>query len=308
MYTFLRDECQLRVDVMEGILFNTVLNSTRRTFCKHLSAAAATTFFLGANTLSAHADSDRDAKFRHSLGAGINVLLVHGAWVDASSWIGVIPLLQTQGYHVLAVQNPLSSLEDDMHVTRQALASLSGPTILVGHSYGGAVITNVGTGASNLHSLVYIAAVAPEEGESVMGISNQFPTTPIAAHVVPSYRQGYNWVDPAFFPPDFVQDIPVAKARALAVVQKPITPECFMAKSGPPAWKTVPSWYLVSGNDRVINVDSERFMAKRIGATTRQIASSHASPVSHPQAVFEIIVAASQGAPAVRQGTHAGLH
>jgi pimeloyl-ACP methyl ester carboxylesterase len=275
---------------------NTGFTSTRRTFCKHLGAAAATTFFVGAHTLSAHADSHRDATFGHAAGAGINVLLVHGAFVDASSWIGVIPLLQAQGYNVLAVQNALTSFEEDVQVIRQALASFSGPTILVGHSYGGAVITNAGTGASNLHSLVYIAAVAPDEGESVMGIAKRFPTPPLTAHIVPSYRQGYNWVDPAFFPQDFVQDIAVAQACALAVVQKPITPECFTAKSGPPAWKKVPSWYLVSGNDRVINVDSERFMAKRIGATTRQIASSHASPVSHPRAVFEIIVAAAQGA------------
>ncbi len=275
---------------------HTGFTSTRRTFCKHLGAAAATTFFLGAHTLSAHADSHRDATFGHSAGAGINVLLVHGAFVDASSWIGVIPLLQAQGYNVLAVQNALTSFEEDVQVTRQALASFSGPTILVGHSYGGAVITNAGTGAPNLHSLVYIAAVAPDEGESVMGIAKRFPTPPTNAHIVPSYRQGYNWIDPAFFPQDFVQDIAVAQARALAVVQKPITPACFTAKSGPPAWKKVPSWYLVSGNDRVINVDSERFMARRIGATTRQSASSHASPVSHPRAVFEIIVAAAQGA------------
>src|SRR3989442_586205 len=139
---------------------------------------------------------------------------------------------------------------------------VSGLTILVGHSYGGAVITNAGTGAPNLHSLVYIAAVAPDEGESVMGIAKRFPTPPTNAHIVPSYRQGYNWIDPAFFPQDFVQDIAVAQARALAVVQKPITPACFTAKSGPPAWKKVPSWYLVSGNDRVINVDSDGFLTR----------------------------------------------
>ncbi|HEX4208157.1 MAG TPA: alpha/beta hydrolase [Ktedonobacteraceae bacterium] len=179
---------------------NTRFPLTRRTFCKHLGAAAATTFFLGANTLSTHADSNRDATFSHSSGAGINVLLVHGAWGDASSWILVIPLLQAQGYNVLAVQNPLSSLADDVNVTRQALASLSGPTIVAEHSYGGAVMTNAGTGAPNLHSLVYIAAVAPSEGESVMGIAQRFPTPPITAHGVPSYRQGDTWVDPAFFP------------------------------------------------------------------------------------------------------------
>jgi pimeloyl-ACP methyl ester carboxylesterase len=279
---------------------STQFTSTRRAFCKYIGAAAgaaAASILVGeANTFSVHAASHQEGQSRQSPGAGINVLLVHGAFVDASSWISVIPLLQAQGYNVLAVQNALTSFEEDVQVTRQALASLSGPTILVGHSYGGAVITNAGTGAPNLHSLVYIAAVAPDEGESVMGIAEKFPTPPTNAHIVPSYRKGYNWIDPAFFPQDFVQDIDVAKARALAVVQKPITPECFMAKSGPPAWKKVPSWYLVSGNDRVINVASEHFMAKRIGATTRQIASSHASPVSHPRAVFEIIVAAAQGA------------
>src|SRR2546426_3386635 len=280
------------------MFLNTQFTSTRRAFCKYIGAAAGAavaSIFVGeANTFSVHAASHQEGQSRQSPGAGINVLLVHGAFVDASSWIGVIPLLQAQGYNVLAVQNALTSFEEDVQVTRQALASLSGPTILVGHSYGGAVITNAGTGAPNLHSLVYIAAVAPEEGESVMGIAQRFPTPPTLAHIVPSYRQGYNWIDPAFFPQDFVQDIAVAQARALAVVQKPITPACFTAKSGPPAWKKVPSWYLVSGNDRVIIADSERFMAKRIGATTRQSASSHASPVSHPQAVFEIIVAAAQ--------------
>jgi pimeloyl-ACP methyl ester carboxylesterase len=284
------------------MVLNTVLTSTRRTFCKYLGAAVAAPFFVGARPFSAQANSHQEGLTRCDSGNGMNVLLVHGAWVDASSWIGVIPLLQAQGYHVLAVQNSLASLEEDVNVTRQALASLVGPTIVAGHSYGGAVITNASTGAPNLHSLVYIAAVAPEEGESVMGIAEQFPTPPIFAHVVPSYRQGYTWVDPAFFPQDFVQDITVAQAQALAVVQKPITPACFTAKSGPPAWKTVPSWYLISGNDRVINVDSQHFMARRIGATTRQIASSHASPVSHPQEVFEIIVAASQGAPVVGKG------
>jgi pimeloyl-ACP methyl ester carboxylesterase len=287
---------------MEGMLLNTILPSTRRAFCKYLGAAAASTFFAGTRPFSASTASYQENQPRYASGNGINVLLVHGAWVDASSWMGVIRLLRAQGYHVLAVQNPLTSFDEDVHVTRQALASLSGPTVVAGHSYGGAVITNASHGAPNLHSLVYIAAVAPEEGESVMGIAEQFPTPPIAAHVVPSYRQGYNWVDPAFFPQDFVQDIDVAQAQALAVVQKPITPACFTAKSGPPAWKTVPSWYLISGDDRAINVDSERFMARRIGATTRQIASSHASPVSHPQEVFEIIVAASQGAPVVGKG------
>src|SRR6266436_1866360 len=186
------------------MFLNTQFTSTRRAFCKYIGAAAASIFVGEANTFSVHAASHQEGQSRQSPGAGINVLLVHGAWVNASSWISVIPLLQAQGYNVLAVQNALTSFKEDVQFTRQALASFSGPTILVGHSYGGAVITNAGTGAPNLHSLVYIAAVAPDEGE--------------------------------------------------------------------------------------------RFMARRIGATTRQSASSHASPVSHPRAVFEIIVAAAQGA------------
>ncbi|MFL5663424.1 MAG: alpha/beta hydrolase [Ktedonobacteraceae bacterium] len=268
--------------------------ATRRNFCKSLGAVAATTFFLGQSTLSAHAASLQEVTQNHSSGTGINVLLVHGAFVDASSWSKVIPLLQGQGYNVLAVQIPLASLEDDINTTRQALASLSGPTILVGHSYGGAVITNAGLNVSNLIGLVYIEAFAPEAGESAQSINAKFPPPPGAAHFVPSYRKGFIWIDPPAFPANFIQDVNITEARALAVVQKPIATGCFSAPSGSPAWKHVRSWFLVSKNDRSINPDTVRFMAKRIGATTREIASSHASPVSHPHDVFELILAAAK--------------
>jgi pimeloyl-ACP methyl ester carboxylesterase len=271
--------------------------TTRREFVKSVGAAAAgATLLLGQSTFTAHAQSLTPGMPRHVSGAGINVLLVHGAFVDASSWSKVIPLLQGQGYNVLAVQNPNTSLEDDIATTSQAFASLSGPTILVGHSYGGVVISNVGGGASNLLGLVYIAAYAPKEGESVQSINALFPPAPVGKDITLSYRSGFIWINPPAFPQDFIQDVEEAEARAIAATEKPLAPECFGAPSGSPTWKTAPSWYLVSTLDRVINPDAERFMAKRIGATTRQIASSHASPVSHPKAVFDLIVAASQGA------------
>ena len=275
-------------------MFKQISSTTRRDFCKTLGAVAATTAFLGQSTLSAHAESTQNVTENHHSGAGINVLLVHGAFADASSWSKVIPSLQERGFNVLAVQNPLSSLEDDVATTRQALASLSGPTILVGHSYGGSVITNAGTTASNLLGLVYIAAFAPDAGESVAAIDAKFPTPPGSNHVTLSYRNGYIWVNPAAFPENFAQDVENDEARVLAVVQKPIAPECFGTPSGVPSWKKFPSWYLVSTHDRMINPDAERFMARRMKAKTYEVASSHASLVSHPQDVVKLIVAASQ--------------
>jgi pimeloyl-ACP methyl ester carboxylesterase len=232
----------------------------------------------------------------HPSGAGINVVLVHGAYVDASSWSKGIPLLQANGYNTLAVQIPLETFKGDITTTEQALASLSGPTILVGHSYAGSVISNVSHNVSNVVALVYVNAFAPEEGESIPEITARFPAAPGSKFVVPSYRSGFLWLDPATFPDNFIQDVSRTEARALAVTQKPIAPGCFSVPSGFPLWKRVPSWFLVSKHDRAINPDAERFMARRMGATTREIASSHASPVSHPKEVFDFIVAASHGA------------
>ena len=275
-------------------MFKPDSTTTRREFVKRVGAAAAgATLFLGQSTLSAHAESSQEVRQNHASGAGINILLVHGTFVDASSWSRVIPLLQGRGFNVLGVQNPNTSLEDDIATTSQALASLTGPTLLVGHSYGGVVISNVGLNAPNVTGLVYIAAFAPDAGESALSISTQFPA-PVGQHLVPSYRSGFIWIDPPFFPQIFIQDMQ-AEGRAIAAVQKPLAPECFGAPSGSPAWKTLPSWFLISAHDRVISPDAERFMAKRMEATTREIDSSHASPVSHPQEVFDLIVAASQG-------------
>jgi len=286
----------VNLPAMEEMMFEKVSRFTRRTFFKGAGTAVATTALLGQNTLSAYAasSSSQEALQSSASGVGLNVVLVHGSFVDASSWSKVVALLQTQQYNALAVQIPLTSLADDIAVTRQALASISGPTILVGHSYAGMVITNAGTNVSNLIGLVYAAAYAPEQGESHNDLTAKFTPAPISKHVIPSYRSGFRWVDPPAFPADFIQDVPLPVARVLAVSQKPFAPLCFSTPSGAPAWKQVPSWYLVSKNDRTINPDLERFMAKRIGATTIEIASSHASPVSHPEDVFQLILAASR--------------
>ena len=147
---------------------------------------------------------------------------------------------------------------------------------------------------SNVIGLVYIAAFAPTEGESINALFAQYPATPLLDHIVPSYRTGYVWCDPSWFPQVFAQDLDLPFARELAIAQKPIQPGCFASLSGPPAWKTIPSWYLVSTNDRSIDPRSERFMAKRMGATTCEVPSSHISPLSHPEEVLELIADATR--------------
>ena len=222
-----------------------------------------------------------------------NVLLVHGAWVDGSSWDRVIAILQRHGYNVVAVQLPLTSLPDDVAWTRHVLAErLQGPTVLAGHSYGGAVISGAATGVKNVIGLVFASAFAPDEGETLGGLGALFPPPPGLAHTQPD-SQGFLWFDPAAIPTNFAQDIPLSEARVLAAVQKPIAARCFTDPAGPPAWRTLPSWFLVSTEDRMINPDLERFMARRIGATTIEVRSSHASPASHPHRVADLIVAAA---------------
>ncbi|GCE15536.1 alpha/beta hydrolase [Tengunoibacter tsumagoiensis] len=271
-------------------------SSTRRAFCKGITVAAATTAYMSCaftTIQAAHQRQESPQVDAHSL----NVLLVHGAYADASSWLGVIPLLRARGYNPLAIQIPLSSLEEDILITRQALKTLSGPTILVGHSYAGAVITNAATNADNASALVFADAFAPDEGESILDIASRFPTPPINAFIVPSYTPNFVWVQPSAFPENFIQDVPVEQGQNLAVVQKPINPKAFGTRSGAPAWKQLPSWALIGMNDRAISPDALRFMAKRMGAVTREVASSHASPVSHPNDVVDLIVAAAQHIP-----------
>ncbi len=223
------------------------------------------------------------------------VVLVHGAFADGSSWSRVIQLLQVAGHQVVAVQLGLASLADDIAITRGVLAAQSGPTVLVGHSYGGMVITGAGGGLPHVISLVYIAAFAPAEGESVPQAVAGFPAAPGGAHYIPDYRAGFLRVDPAAYPQVFMQDVNPVEARALAATQKPAAAAAFGATSGPPAWRALPSWYLVSEDDRMINPDAERHMAARIGATTIAVrGASHAVMISHPGEVAAAIQAAAR--------------
>jgi pimeloyl-ACP methyl ester carboxylesterase len=223
----------------------------------------------------------------------INVVLVHGAWADGSSWSKVIQLLDPKRFNVTAVQLPLTSLEDDITVTRDALAAQDGPTVLVGHSYGGAVITGTAEKAPNVTALVYIAGFGLDEGESLEILSKQGPGTAGAAQIRPD-EHGFLWIDRDGFAKVFAADVDPAEARVMAAAQRPLSMKSFTAKSGPPAWKHIRSWYLVSSNDQMIPPQAEEFMAKRMGATVRTVPASHASMISHPHDVADMVGAAAE--------------
>jgi pimeloyl-ACP methyl ester carboxylesterase len=234
-------------------------------------------------------------------GRGVNVLLAHGVWADGSSWSRVIPILQRRGHTVVALQLNLHSLAEDVAWARHVLAERvpPGPTVLAGHSYGGAVISGAGAGlpADRVIGLVFASAFAPDEGESLGQLGAMFPPPPGLAHVQPD-SLGFLWMDPAAFPANFAQDVPPEQARVLAAAQRPGFGGLFTDVAGPAAWHTVPSWALVSTLDRMINPDLERFMARRARARTIEVASSHASPVSHPREVAGLILAAARGGDA----------
>lgn len=222
------------------------------------------------------------------------IVLVHGAFADASGWSKVILLLDRAGYPTLAVQNPLSSLPADIATTKRALESVKGPIVLVGHSYGGAVITGAATDNPNVKSLVYIAAYAPDSKELLGDLNSRFGTPPFRATLIPD-SAGFLSVDRTKFHEYFADDVPRDEAFVMATTQKPLSAEAFGGSIENPAWKKIPSWYLVSAEDRVIPPELERFMAKRIEAKSIvELSSSHASFVSHPADVVKLIVAAAQ--------------
>lgn len=220
-----------------------------------------------------------------------NVVLVHGAWADGSSWMGVIPLLQAAGMKVTAVQIPLTSLADDVAATRRALSRQNGSTVLVGHSYGGNVITEAGNDPK-VTSLVYVAALAPEPGEDFTALAGRFPTPQGGAHI--KARDGFAVLDEVGVTENFAQDLPIAQAKVLASVQGPIAETLFADKTTVAAWRDKPSWYAVSEADRMIAPELERFLAKRMDATTIELPTSHASPVTRPREIADLIIAATQ--------------
>ena len=230
-----------------------------------------------------------------------NVVLVHGAFADGSSWSHVISLLQDKGYSVTAVQIPLTSLNDDVAATRRALARQPGPTILVGHSWAGVVITEAGTD-SKVAGLVYVAAFAPDLNENVGDLGKEYPPPPALAS--PSVDvQGFLTLSPDAFR-KFGSDLPAKDALVAAAVQGPINAGAFAAQVSNVAWKTKPTWYIVSALDQAIAPDEERFFAKRMKAKTTELKASHVSMLSQPKAVAAVIMDAAEHA--VPPGVAAG--
>ena len=219
------------------------------------------------------------------------VILIHGAWADGSCWSAVIEQLQAEGYEVTAPQFPLTSLADDVARLRQVLALHDGPTVLVGHSYGGQIMTALGADAPNVVGLVYIAAFGLDEGESLGALLSQGPPTPALAHRFVDQR-GFVWLSEDDFVNHFAADVDPVEARVLYAVQQPLAAAAFEEVMGVPAWKSLPSWYLVATDDEALPPDAERQFATRMGATVIEVPSGHLAMVSHPGDVAKLIVSA----------------
>jgi pimeloyl-ACP methyl ester carboxylesterase len=220
-----------------------------------------------------------------------NVVLVHGLFADGSSWIEVIPLLQQAGLHVTSVQNPLTSFEDDVQATERAIALQDGPVVLVGHSYGGMVITQAGNDPKVV-GLVYVAARAPDTNEDFSALASKFPVPPASAGIVWS-PDGFGQLSEKAFLTDFAGDLTPNQARVYYAVQGRVARATPMARVTAAAWHHKPSWYAVSTRDRTIDPGLERFMAKRMNANTIELAASHVSMLSHPKEIAALILAAT---------------
>lgn len=257
----------------------------KRQFLKTLAAAAATTAALALShgALAADAPAIR------------NVVLVHGAYADGSCWTDVIERLQKAGLHVTAVQNPLSSLADDVEATRRILALQDGPTILVGHSWAGTVISEAGVDPK-VAGLVYVAARAPDAGEDYGALAAKFPAPPASAGLVKA--NGFAQLSEEAFVRDFAGDVDPVKAKALSAVQGRISDTLFASRTTQAAWRSKPTWYAVSTNDRTTSPELERFLAARMKAKTVELASSHVSMLSHPDEIAKLILEAANNAPA----------
>jgi pimeloyl-ACP methyl ester carboxylesterase len=219
-----------------------------------------------------------------------NVVLVHGAWADGSSWAEVIPYLQAAGLKVTAVQNPLTSLADSVAATRRALALQDGPTVLVGHSWAGTVISETGTDPK-VSALVYVAARGPDAGEDFVALSGKFPAGPVRAGI--QEHDGFTKLSEESFLKYFANGVEPGKARVLYAVQEPTAAALFGGRTTQAAWHSKPSWYAVSKRDQTINPDLERFLAKRMNATTVELDAGHLSLVSHPKEIADLILAAA---------------
>jgi pimeloyl-ACP methyl ester carboxylesterase len=249
----------------------------RRTFVSMLAAGAASNLIQGTN---AAVQPARPAR---------NVVLVHGLFADGSSWSEVIARLQAAGLNVTAVQNPLTTLPEAVASAERVLARQDGPTVLVGHSFSGMIVTEAGM-HPNVSALVYVAARAPDAGEDYIALAKTFPTPPAAAGIVFDGDEGR--LSEAAFLRDFAGDLPEAKAKILYAAQEPFQKALLTGKTTHAAWRSKQSFYAVSTEDRTINPDLERFMAKRMGAKTIEVKASHLSLLSHPDTISNLILEA----------------
>jgi pimeloyl-ACP methyl ester carboxylesterase len=221
------------------------------------------------------------------------VLLVHGAWADGSSWSKVIPLLEAKGLHVVAVQIPLTSFSDDVSATQRAIALEDGPVLLVGHSYGGAVITEAGNDPK-VAGLVYVSAVAPDKGESALGLITSVPT-PVGSELRPD-KSGFLKLTPKGIAEDFAQDLSAKEIEILTATQMPTSVTAMKGEITIPAWRSKPSWYIIAANDGAISPDLEAAQAKEIGATSTTVLSSHVVMLAQPSKVADVILDAASKA------------
>ncbi len=253
----------------------------------YLSKAAAIATALLVGTVTPQA---APAQWNHEA-AVKNIVLVHGAWADGSCWSKVIVLLEARGFHVVAVQNPLTSLSDDVAATQRALAALDGPAILVGHSYGGTVITQAGVDAK-VAGLVYVSAYAPDIGQSSVTVGNNFAPSPLTAELVPA--EGFYTISPKGIYEDFAQDLPLIERQVLLDTQGPTSQIAFGATVSDAAWRSKPSWFVVAAEDRAIPPALEMAEAAKMKATTVTLHSGHLAVLSHPREVAEVIEQAAR--------------
>jgi pimeloyl-ACP methyl ester carboxylesterase len=258
---------------------NQSMNMNRRSFSAAMVAGAAASLI----STSGMAANPASTKAR-------NVVLVHGLFADGSSWSEVIARLQATGLNVTSVQNPLTTLPEAVASTQRVLARQAGPTVLVGHSFSGMIVTEAGM-HPNVSALVYVAARAPDAGEDYSALAKTFPAPPASAGIVFDGDEGR--LSEAAFLRDFAGDLPEAKAKLLYAVQEPFQKALLTGKTTQAAWRSKPSFYAVSTEDRTINPDLERFMAKRMGAKTIEVKASHLSLISHPDEITRLILEAA---------------